>query len=192
MIMAMMVTIATHAAAMSYNEARNEALFLTDKMAYELNLSNSQYETVYEINLDYLMSLSYNDVLGASWSLRNGRLRHVLSSYQYDRYMAANYFYRPVSWTNHAWHFGIYARYTNRAQLYRPHPTAYATYRGPHHAVTVTAPHTATRPTPPPATRPVTPPARPTVHNTTPTRPATATHGAVHNTTSRAKFGAHR
>ena len=47
MIMAMMVTIATRAAAMSYTEARAEALFLTDKMAYELNLTSMQYEAMY-------------------------------------------------------------------------------------------------------------------------------------------------
>ena len=38
-----------------------EALFLSDKMAYELNLSVQQYEAVYEINLDYMMALSVND-----------------------------------------------------------------------------------------------------------------------------------
>ena len=44
--------------AMSYNAAKHEALFLSDKMAYELNLTAAQYEAVYEINLDYLMSLN--------------------------------------------------------------------------------------------------------------------------------------
>ena len=33
-IMALMVTIVTSAAAMTFNEAREHALFLTDKMAY--------------------------------------------------------------------------------------------------------------------------------------------------------------
>ena len=42
--------------AMSYNQARRQALFLTDKMAYELNLTDDQYEAAYEINLDYLVS----------------------------------------------------------------------------------------------------------------------------------------
>ena len=44
--------------AMSYTAAKNEALFLSDKMAYELNLTASQYDRVYEINLDYLMNLN--------------------------------------------------------------------------------------------------------------------------------------
>ena len=39
-----MLTIAASGKAMSYEQARNEALFLTDKMAYELNLTDEQYE----------------------------------------------------------------------------------------------------------------------------------------------------
>ena len=39
-----MLTISLSANAMTYEQARNEALFLTDKMAYELNLSSEQYE----------------------------------------------------------------------------------------------------------------------------------------------------
>ena len=126
MIMAMMVTIATHAAAMPYNEAKAEALFLTDKMAYELNLDDRQYEAVYEINLDYFAGLSRHDLFGSDWSLRNSRLRHVLNGWQYDRYMAANYFFRPVSWTNNHWHFGIYGRYADRNHFYRPRPNVVA------------------------------------------------------------------
>ena len=33
--------------AMSYEQARQQALFLTDKMAYELNLTNDQYEAMF-------------------------------------------------------------------------------------------------------------------------------------------------
>ena len=46
-IMALGVLVAR---AMGYNEARQEALFLTDKMAYELGLNQAQYDAVYEIN----------------------------------------------------------------------------------------------------------------------------------------------
>ena len=42
---------------MSYEHARSQALFLTDKMAYELNLTEEQYEAAFEVNLDYLMSI---------------------------------------------------------------------------------------------------------------------------------------
>ena len=130
MIMAMMVTIATHAAAMSYNEVKAEALFLTDKMAYELRLDNEQYEAVYEINFDYIAALDRHDIFGNSWSLRNVRLRHVLNSWQFDRYQMAEYFYRPVNWTARGWHFSIYTRYADRHNFYRPRPHAYAHYNG--------------------------------------------------------------
>ena len=70
MILAMMMTIAIAAnaampprSAMSYENARREALFLSDKMAYELGLTDAQYDAVYEINLDYLMSVTGRDDL---------------------------------------------------------------------------------------------------------------------------------
>ena len=47
-----MVMMTVSATAMSYEQARQQALFLTDKMAYELNLTDEQYEAAYEINLD--------------------------------------------------------------------------------------------------------------------------------------------
>ena len=57
MILAMMMVMTVSASAMRYSDARREALFLSDKMAYELNLTDAQYAAVYEINLDYLMSV---------------------------------------------------------------------------------------------------------------------------------------
>ena len=50
MTLVMMMTIAISATAMNYKAARDEALFLSDKMAYELGLTATQYEAVYEIN----------------------------------------------------------------------------------------------------------------------------------------------
>ncbi len=58
MILAVMMVMTISANAMSYNAAKHEALFLSDKMMFELNLTTAQYEAVYEINLDYLMSLN--------------------------------------------------------------------------------------------------------------------------------------
>ena len=46
MILAVMMVMTISANAMSYNAAKNEALFLSDKMAYELNLTAAQYEAV--------------------------------------------------------------------------------------------------------------------------------------------------
>ena len=65
MILAMMMVMTISANAMNYNAAKNEALFLSDKMAYELNLTAAQYDAVYEINLDYLLNVNgHNDVFG--------------------------------------------------------------------------------------------------------------------------------
>ena len=63
-----MLTVSISVNAMSYEQARNEALFLTDKMAYELNLTDEQYEAAYEINLDYLMGVTGRDDAPATWS----------------------------------------------------------------------------------------------------------------------------
>ena len=130
MTLAMMMVMTISANAMSYNKAKNEALFLSDKMAYELNLTNAQYEAVYEINLDYLMSVnSYADVYGIWWDRRNADLRFVLTSWQYNKYVALAHFYRPLSWHNGAWTFNIYSHY-DRARFFNPRPTAFASYRG--------------------------------------------------------------
>ena len=128
-----MLTIAASGKAMSYEQARNEALFLTDKMAYELNLTDEQYEAAYEINLDYLMGVtSYDDVYGDYWERRNRDLSYILYDAQWQAYIAASYFYRPLYWSAGYWHFGIYARYPHRDYFYFGRPAFYATYRGAH------------------------------------------------------------
>jgi len=127
------LTIAVNASAMSYEQAREEALFLTDKMAYELNLTDAQYEAAYEINLDYLMGVtSEYDVFGPYWERRNLDLSYILFSWQWDLYRAAHYFYRPLYWERGYWHFGIYARYPHRDYFYFGRPHFYTTYRGGH------------------------------------------------------------
>lgn len=58
--------------AMSNSKVRKETRFLTDKMAYELNLSTEQYNDVYEINYDFISGVRYvmDDVLyGNEWAL---------------------------------------------------------------------------------------------------------------------------
>ena len=128
-----MLTIAVSANAMSYEQARREALFLTDKMAYELNLTDAQYEAAYEINLDYLMGVtSQSDVFGLYWERRNLDISYILYSWQWDLFRAATYFYRPLYWEAGYWHFGIYARYPHRDYFYFGRPAFYATYRGAH------------------------------------------------------------
>ena len=130
MMMAVMMAISLSASAMSYETAREEALFLSDKMAYELNLTTDQYDAIYEINLDYLLSLDgRDDVVGAYWNQRDAELRVVLNNWQYDRYMGITYFYRPVAWLAGAWTFAVYAHY-DRARFYFGRPRVYISYRG--------------------------------------------------------------
>jgi hypothetical protein len=133
MTLVAMLTIAVNANAMSYEQARNEALFLTDKMAYELNLTDEQYEAAYEINLDYLMGVtSRSDVFGTYWERRNLDLSYILLDWQWEAFLAATYFYRPLYWDAGYWHFAIYARYPHRDYFYFGFPHFYTTYRGGH------------------------------------------------------------
>ena len=132
-LVAMFMMTFTTASAMSYEQARQQALFLTDKMAYELNLTEDQYEAAYEVNLDYLMSVdTYNDLYGAYWRQRNMDLSYILLDWQYRTYLKATYFYRPLYWNAGYWHFGIYARYPRRDYFYFGCPHFYVSYRGGH------------------------------------------------------------
>lgn len=131
--MALLLTVALSTMAMSYEQARDRALFLTDKMAYELNLNDEQYEAAYEVNLDYLMSIStYDDLYGTYWTRRNMDFSYILFDWQYNAFCSAAYFYRPLIWTNGVWRFTIYARYPNRTYFYFGRPAFYATYYGGH------------------------------------------------------------
>ena len=128
-----LMTFTASANAMSYEQARREALFLTDKMAYELNLSDAQYDAAYEINLDYLMGVtSVDDVYGDYWTRRNLDLSYILLDWQWNAFRAASYFFRPLYWNAGCWHFGIYARYPRRSFYYFARPTVYVSYRGGH------------------------------------------------------------
>lgn len=132
-ILTTMLTLTVSANAMSYSQAREQALFLTDKMAYELNLNEEQYDAAYEVNLDYLMSINtYDDLYGTYWTQRNLDLSYILLDWQYRNFCVATYFYRPLYWTAGVWHFAIYARYPHRNYFYFSRPTVYITYRGGH------------------------------------------------------------
>lgn len=129
MVLGFMVT----AGAMSYSQAREQALFLTDKMAYELNLTDDQYEAAYEINLDYLLSVnSYDELYGDYWRWRNLDFSYVLLDWQYRMFCDAAYFYRPLYFHSGCWHFAIYARYPHRDYFYFHRPAVYVSYRGGH------------------------------------------------------------
>ncbi len=132
-LVALVTMTCTTASAMSYEQARQQALFLTDKMAYELNLTDDQYEASYEVNLDYLMGVNtYDDLYGIYWRQRNMDLTYILLDWQYQAYLNATYFYRPLYWNAGYFHFGIYARYPRRDYFFFGRPHFYASYRGAH------------------------------------------------------------
>ena len=118
--MAALLLLALPSSAMSYE-------------AYELNLSEAQYEAAYEINLDYLMSINtVDDLAGNYWRWRNLDMSYVLLEWQYRAFCDAAYFYRPLYWDTGCWHFAIYARYPHRDYYYFGRPTFYGVYRGDH------------------------------------------------------------
>ena len=126
------MTLTVGAFAMPYSSARKQALFLTDKMAYELNLTDGQYNAAYEINLDYFMNVDSDlDIFGFYWDLRDSELRYILTRRQYRLYKATEYFYRPINWTSNAFSFLIYSHYA-RDRFFRPAPRVYVTYSSGH------------------------------------------------------------
>ena len=134
-ILAMMTAavLSLAAQAMPYEEARERAHFLTDKMAYELNLNDEQYNDAYEINLDYLMNIqTAADASGIYWEYRNADLRHILYDWQFSLFCAADYFFRPGIWQTAGWFFPIVNIYPAARFYYRP-PRVYYSYLGGHY-----------------------------------------------------------
>ena len=118
--------------AMSFERAQAEALYLTDKMAYELNLNDQQYNDAYEINLDYFLRIdSPSDLYGSYYSYRLYDLRCILHDWQYNLMVAADYFLRPIVWRAGGWYFPIYSYY-NRGYFYYSRPSVWVSYYGGH------------------------------------------------------------
>jgi hypothetical protein len=133
-------------AAMSTSKMRQHSRFLTDRMAYELNLSSSQYDDVYEVNYDFLSRTRYliDDVVAGYTSaldeyydyldVRNDDLRWILTSSQYRRFLDKEYFYRPIyTTTAGSWGFRIYQVYTDITHFYFSKPSHYSSYKGAHY-----------------------------------------------------------
>lgn len=109
------LALSQHVDAMSYYRAREEALFLTDKMSYELGLSNDQYVEVYDINLRYYAKISVTaDIFGEFWIRRTNELKYVLTDWQFRRFLEREYFYKPVIYRNSHFYFPIYRHYRPR------------------------------------------------------------------------------
>ena len=118
------------AKALSYSEARDRAWFLTDKMAYELNLTPDQYDRVYQVNLDYFLSIDCeSDCHSRYWHYRDTDLRFILWDWQYRLYVTLDYFYRPIRWVRAAWHYPICDHY-RYGYYYYERPRVYVSYHG--------------------------------------------------------------
>ena len=118
--------------AMSKYRASREARFLTDKMAWELDLSYGQMEDVYEINYDYFRALdNVYDKYTWAYDIRNEELSFVLSPRQWARFIAIEYFYVPVRVYRHAWVFPVHNHYHSN-HFYYDAPHAYSHYSGGH------------------------------------------------------------
>ena len=133
-ILTLVIALATvaSASAMSYQRAREEALYLTDKMAYELNLNDQQYNDAYEINLDYFLSMETESDLYAEYlNYRLTDFRHILLNWQFDLLLGSDYFVRPIIWSHGCWVFPIYRHY-HRHVFYYDCPRVYHHYRGGH------------------------------------------------------------
>ena len=131
LMVAMLSWMGTYA--MDYETARERAYYLTDKMAYELNLNDQQYNDAYEINLDYLLSLHTEADLADVRYLRyrNEDLRHILYDWQWTAFAAVDYLFRPVWWLNGGWHFPVFNYYAHGYYFYH-HPRIFWDYRGGH------------------------------------------------------------
>lgn len=139
----MLVSTAMVAQPMNYNAIRNNARFLTDRMAYTLGITNPMLiDDIYRINFDYIEGLNYylDDIaLGYRYddymdicAERDFALQMLLGDVMWHRLMAIDYYYRPIIFQNHRWHFGIYIHDHDRSFFHYSVPRYFADYRGGH------------------------------------------------------------
>ena len=139
-----LVLTATAVMAMSTSKIRTHARFLTDRMAYELDLSPMQYDDCYEANFDFIymsarimddVVFGYIDAIDRYYTyldMRNEDMRYILTMRQYTKFMASQYFYSPIYSTGRNWALRVYTIYSNRSFFYFDAPTIYKTYKGGH------------------------------------------------------------
>ena len=145
MVVVMLAVTIPALGAMSTGNVRKNTRFLTDRMAYELNLSQDQYDDVYEVNYDFINNIRYimsNVSRGDYYAIdryydfldvRNDDLRWILSPSQYSRFIDIDYFYRPIYTENRRWTFRIYDIYSNINFFYFGRPYHYSSYNGGHY-----------------------------------------------------------
>lgn len=128
-------TFCVNANALSAKRSREEARFLTDKMIYELNLTEDQADDVYEINYDYFRTLGPVDELyDRYYERRYTDLSYVLCDWQWDYFLEREYFVRPAYIYRGAWAFAIYNYYAH-THFFHGFPRVYHHYHGGHYHV---------------------------------------------------------
>lgn len=127
---------------MSYYAMRDNARFLTDRMAHTLGVASYLLDDLYRINYDYIYGVNeylddvacgyyYDDYMAVVYA-RDAALRRLLTAYQWNRYISLDYFYRPISFGNSRWRFAIYAHDPFHTRFYYREPIHFASYRGGH------------------------------------------------------------
>lgn len=136
-------TLTATAHPMSYAAMRNNARFLTDRMAYTLGLGASLIDDLYYINYDYICGVNdylddvalgyyYDDYMEVVYR-RDYALQRILSPHQWAMLMTYDYFYRPISFVNRAWRFSIYAFDHRHTHFYYRKPRHFRSYAGGNH-----------------------------------------------------------
>lgn len=141
-LIALFTTVAVGSSAMTLSEVQDRALFLTDRMAYDLGLSTYQYDEVYQINYDYLYQVNYllDDILlGDSYAtlqyrnlleVRNNELRYVLYYDQWNSFSVVDYFFAPIVFAQRMWRFAIFSVDSRLNYFHFGRPHIYTSYRG--------------------------------------------------------------
>lgn len=138
-----MLASAIYAQPMNYNAMRNNARFLTDRMAYTLGItSGAIIDDIYRINYDYICGINeYLDEIACGYHSdlylevcyeRDHALQRLLGEYLWRKIMNYDYFYRPISFSNRSWRFSIYSHDVRYSYYYFNTPTHYHEYRGGH------------------------------------------------------------
>lgn len=115
----MMGTLTMNAQSMSITAIRSNARFLTDRMAYTLGISDPfLIDEIYRINYDYIYGVNtYLDDIALGYyyddymlvcDARDIALRNLLGITVWNRLIGYSYFHRPIIFSNHRWHFGVY------------------------------------------------------------------------------------
>ncbi len=142
--MAVAIVGAVQAFALTSMEIRENARFLTDRMAYELHLTPQQIEDCYEINYDFICSINplmdevvygypeYIDRYYNYLDYRNDDLRYIMNEAQYMTFITLDYFFRPIYTYAGNWMFRIFDIYTNHRFFYYDPPVIYHSYYGGH------------------------------------------------------------